>query len=184
MAQVKYAALAHHGVVVQLLLEPLPEFHRPFEKGLIRRRDVVGPDDGGVPPGFSGSDPALFEHGDIFDAVPLREIIGCRKTMPAPADNDDVVARSWLSVAPYRLPIAVAAEGLSDEREKGGAHSHDTAMNLCAKPSPDVQAVPRSQAPTESDSMSSRLSARSGIFANSSIIRATVLRRSEAVGRS
>src|SRR5258708_18816199 len=139
MAQVEHAALAHHGVVVQLLLEPFPEFHRPFKKGLIRRRDVVGSDDGGVPPGVSGSDPALFEHGDIFKSVLLREIIGCGETGPAPAYNDDVIARPWLSVAPYRLPIAVAAERLSDEGEEGVAHSHDTAMNLCAKPSPDVQ---------------------------------------------
>ena len=44
------AALRDHGVVVQILLQPLPELHRQFVEGEIARQEVVRAHDGGVSP--------------------------------------------------------------------------------------------------------------------------------------
>ena len=57
-------------------------------------REVIGADDRRVPPGIAAPEPALFEDGDIPDAVVLAKVVGRRKAMPARADDDDVVAGS------------------------------------------------------------------------------------------
>jgi hypothetical protein len=42
--QVQNAALADHGVIVEILLQPFPQFQRQFVKGLIALKKIVGPD--------------------------------------------------------------------------------------------------------------------------------------------
>ena len=76
MEEIEHAALADHGIVIEILLEPLPEFHRPFVKRFIAGKHIVRADDGGVAADIARTEPALFQHGDIGDAVLLGEIIG------------------------------------------------------------------------------------------------------------
>jgi hypothetical protein len=47
----------------------------------------------------------------------FREIIGCGEPVPAAADDDDVIARPGLGVAPDWPPAAIPAERLMGERE-------------------------------------------------------------------
>ena len=101
---VEHAALADHGVVVEVLLEPLPELHRPFVEREVAGKQVVGADDGGVAPDIAGAEIRLLDHRDIGDAVLLGEIIGGGETVTAAADDHHVVGRLGLGLAPERLP--------------------------------------------------------------------------------
>ena len=47
----------------------------------------------------------------------LGEVIGGRQAMAAAADDDDVVGRLRLGLAPGRLPAAIAAERLRKNAE-------------------------------------------------------------------
>ena len=48
MAQVEHAALAHHDIVIEFLLQPLPETKRMAVELGIARQAVIGAHDGGV----------------------------------------------------------------------------------------------------------------------------------------
>jgi len=122
MEQVENAALAHHRVVVQLLLQPFPELHRPFVERLIARQQIVGADDGGVAPGIAGADHALFQHRHIAEAVHLGEVIGGGQPMPAAADDDHVISGLGRGVAPGRGPALLAGEPIGEDAEEGIAH--------------------------------------------------------------
>ncbi len=113
--QVQHAALADHGVVVEVLLEPLPQLHRPFVERQVAGQQIVGADDGGVAPDIAGADIALLDHRDIGDAVLLGEIMGGGEPMPAAADDHHVVVRLRLRLAPDRLPVAVAGDRVGEE---------------------------------------------------------------------
>ena len=65
MEEIEHAALADHGVVVELLLQPLPELHRQLVERDVAGQQVVGADDGGVAPDIAGAEIALLEHRDI-----------------------------------------------------------------------------------------------------------------------
>ncbi len=123
MIQVQHAALADHGVVVEVLLQALPQLHRPFVERLVARQQVVGSDDRGVAAGIAGSDPSLFEHRDVPHAVLPGEIVRSGEAMPTTADDDDVVLRARCGVAPNRLPVAMSAERLTNQVEKGITHA-------------------------------------------------------------
>ena len=71
MVEVQHAALADHGVVVEFLLQPLPELHRQFIEREVSRQQIVGADDRGVTADIAAADPAFLQHGDIADAVSL-----------------------------------------------------------------------------------------------------------------
>jgi hypothetical protein len=91
VAQVVDAALGEHHVVVQVLGQAFPQFHRVFVQ--VRRLvpQVVGTNDGGVARGVTAAQPAFFDHGHVGDAVLLGQVVGGRQTMPATADDDHVV---------------------------------------------------------------------------------------------
>ena len=95
MVEVEHAALAHHGVVVEVLLQPLPELHRPFVERRVAGQQVVGADDRGVAADVAGADLALLQHRDVGDAVHLGQVVGRRQPVSAAADDDDVVGRPW-----------------------------------------------------------------------------------------
>ncbi len=57
------------------------------------------------------------DHRDIGDAVLLGEIIGGGEAMAAGADDDDVVFRLRLGIAPLRLPALVPAKRAAEQLE-------------------------------------------------------------------
>ena len=115
MIEVEHAALAHHRIVIEVLLQPLPELHRPFVEGFVAGQQVVRADDGGVAARIAGADVALLQHRDVGDAVLLGEVVGGRKPVPAPADDHHVVFRLRLGLAPGRRPAGVAAQRLPQQ---------------------------------------------------------------------
>ena len=113
--EVEHAALAHHRVVVEVLLQPLPQLHRPFVERLVAGQQVVRADDGGVAARIAGADVALLQHRHVGDAVLVREVIGGREPVPAAADDDDVVLGLRLGLAPGRRPAGVAAKSFPQQ---------------------------------------------------------------------
>ena len=91
----------------QLLILPHREVVKPRTLGV----EVVRPHDGGVAPGIATADPARFEHGHIRDAMVLRKVVGRGQAVAAAADDDDVVARPRLGIAPGRCPVGMATPG-------------------------------------------------------------------------
>jgi len=138
MDEVQHAALAHHGVVVDVLLEPLPELQRPFVKGDVARLTIVRADNGGVAPDIPRADIAALDHRDIGQPVILGEVIGGGEPVSAAPDDDDVIFRLGLRLAPYRLPAAIALEGLAKDlkyRVTQGKASAGFAANAPARAS-------------------------------------------------
>ena len=123
VTEVQDAALRDHGVEVEVLLEALPQLHRPFVEGVVARQQVVGADDGGVAPDVARAQPALLQHGHIGEAMLLGEVVGSGQAMPAAAHDDDVVFRLGLGLAPGRRPVLVAGRGVLQEREDGVFHA-------------------------------------------------------------
>jgi hypothetical protein len=63
--QIEHAALADHGVEVELLLQPFPQLHRKFVEGRVAGQQVVRADDGGVAADIAGAEVALLHHRDM-----------------------------------------------------------------------------------------------------------------------
>ena len=122
MVEVQDAALADHGVVVQILLQPLPELHRELVERRVARQQIVRADDRGVAADIAGAEIALLQHRDIADAVPAGEVMRRRQAMTAAADDDDVVFGLRRGIAPGRGPALVALQGLRQQREDGITH--------------------------------------------------------------
>jgi hypothetical protein len=116
--QVQHAALADHGVVVDVLLQPLPQFQRPFVKGRVGRQQIVGTDDRGVAPDIARADPAFLDDGDVGQAVLAGEVIGCRKPVPPAADDHDVIEGLRVGLPPDRLPALLPGHGLREQRDE------------------------------------------------------------------
>ncbi len=117
VAQVVYAALGEHDVVVQVLGQAFPQFHRVFIKVGRFVPQVVGAHDGGVTRGIAAAQPAFFDHGHIGNAVLLGQIIGRRQTVPAAADDDHVIDLFRGGRAPHALPVFMVAEGMLEKAE-------------------------------------------------------------------
>ena len=79
VVEVQHAALGHHGVVVKVLLQPLPQLHAKFVKRNVAGKQVVRADDRRVAPGVAGADPAFFHHRNIADAELLGQIMRGRQ---------------------------------------------------------------------------------------------------------
>ena len=75
MDQIQDAALGNHRVVVEILLQSLPQLKRKFIERLIAIKQVVGPDNGRIPPNIAAANPALFQHGNALAAKFFRQII-------------------------------------------------------------------------------------------------------------
>ena len=89
--QVQHAALADHRVVIDVLLETLPELHRPFVERDVAGHQVVRADDRRVATDIAAAEPTFFDDGDVANAVDFRQVIGRREPVAATADDDDVV---------------------------------------------------------------------------------------------
>jgi hypothetical protein len=126
--EIEHAALAHHRVVIEALLQPLPQLHRPFVEALVARQQIVRADDGGVPPGIAGADVALLQHRHVGDAVLAREVIRGREPVAAAADDHDIVLGLRLGLAPRRGPAGVAAKSFSQQRKDGVFHLEPAAF--------------------------------------------------------
>ena len=123
VAEVQDAALRHHDVVVELLLEPLPELERMRVELAVAPEQVVRPHDRRVPPDVAAAEIAALEHGDARDAVVLRQVERGRQPVPAAADDDDVVGGLRRRVAPDRRPVPAAGQRIPDDRPGRVAHA-------------------------------------------------------------
>ena len=122
VGQHHHAARRIHDVVVELLRQALPKLQRMLiERGRFLPQ-VVGADDGGVAPGVAAAEPALLEHRDIAEAVLLGEVIGGREPVPAGADDDRVIGRLRLGVAPLLRPAGIVRQRLQRHIGKGKSH--------------------------------------------------------------
>ena len=117
MVEVEHAALAHHGVVVEILLQSLPQLHRPFVEWDVAGQQVVGSYDGGVASGIAGSDPTLLQHRHIGDAVLLRQVVSGGKPVPAAPYDHDIIGLARRRIAPRRLPARLPGDGVPCESE-------------------------------------------------------------------
>jgi hypothetical protein len=122
MVEVDDAALRHHGIEVEFLLQPLPQLQGKFIEGIVAGEQVVGADNGGVAADIAGAEPALLENGDIADVVLAGEVVGGGEPVAAAADNDDVVIGLRSRLAPGRRPVPMAAQRIADERDDGIMH--------------------------------------------------------------
>ncbi len=109
--QVHDPALADHGVVVQVLLKPLPEFQRKFVEGFVPVQKVVRADDCGVAADIAATKTALLKDRDPLLTELLGQITGRRQPMPADDDDDDVVAGLRGRVAPASPPFSPWVSG-------------------------------------------------------------------------
>ena len=122
MVEVQHAALAHHRVIVEVLLQPFPQLHGKFIERDIARQKIVRSHDRGVAANIAAADPAFFEHGDVPDPVLLGQIIGRGQSVTAAADHHHIVSGLRSCVAPLRRPVAVAAQRLLRKPQQGKAH--------------------------------------------------------------
>jgi hypothetical protein len=108
--------LVHHPPP-GLRLEVLVEFKAALVEPDRLRDSIVRADDRRVAPGVSGADIFSFEDGDIGDSVARRQIVGCRESVSASANDHDVIGplrSTATSVRPFVRQIrssAVAPRG-------------------------------------------------------------------------
>ena len=116
MIEIQHATLAYHGVIVELLLKALPQLHRPFVERLVAGQAVIGTNDGGIATGIAPTDPALFQHCNIRDAMHGGQIIGRREAVASASDYDDIISAGGRRIPPNRRPAAMTEGGI---RQKG-----------------------------------------------------------------
>ncbi len=98
--EIEDAALADHGIVVDVQLQALPQFHGEFIEGNVAGKEIVGADDGGVAPHIAEAYESLLQYCNIGNAVLLGDIIGGREAMPSTADDEGIVGFFRLGIAP------------------------------------------------------------------------------------
>src|ERR1700733_4535392 len=119
MGEHHHAARREHDVVIENLRKMFPQFNgMVVERGAFLEQ-VVRAEDGGVAPGVAAADPTFLEHRDIREAVLLREIVRGSQAVAAAADDDRIVARLRLGLAPLRLPAAMTRQAALNQRESG-----------------------------------------------------------------
>ena len=110
MAKVDNAALREHDVVIQFVGKGFPHLHRQFVEVLVFRQQIIGADRGCVASDIAGAKPAFLDDCDVADAEFLGKVKGSRQPVPAAADDDDIILRFRLSLAPRFFPAPVAGE--------------------------------------------------------------------------
>ena len=98
--QIQNTALTDHGVIVEVLLERLPEPHGEFIERDVAGQQVVRPDDGRVASDVSGPYIAFLDNGDICHAMQFGEVIGSGEPVATASNNDYIVDRFWSGIAP------------------------------------------------------------------------------------
>jgi hypothetical protein len=122
--KIEDAALAQHHVEIELARQPLIEPERQVIEGDRLGIEVVRPHDGGVAAGVAATEPALLDHADARAFVSFGEVIGGRKPMSAAADDNEIISRLRLRLAPGLRPTFVAGQALLEESEGGIAPAH------------------------------------------------------------
>jgi hypothetical protein len=117
------AARRVHDVVVEFGRQVLPQLERVLIQGCALVVEVVRADDRGVAPGVAAAEPALLDHGDVGEAVLLRQVVGCGEAMAAAADDDTIVAGAGLRRAPLLFPVLVAGQRIARERQDREFHA-------------------------------------------------------------
>jgi hypothetical protein len=124
MDQVDDPALADHRVVVEVLLQPLPELQRKLIEGFVPIQQVVRPDDRGVAAHVAAAEVTLFQDRDPGLAEFLGEVVGRGEAVAAAADDDIIVFGPGVGVAPDGFPALVASKSLGNDPKSGIAHRH------------------------------------------------------------
>jgi hypothetical protein len=115
MKQVDQPACRMHRVIVQVFLQTLPQLERMGIKLRIALLAVICPHDGGVAPHVAATQIALFQHRDIGHAVVLGQVIGRAQPVTAAADDDGIIFRPGLGIAPMRAPPLVAGQAFAQD---------------------------------------------------------------------
>ena len=117
--QVHDAALAEHHVVVQRLRQPLPQLHRLLVEVGRLGPEVVGAHDGRVAGRVAAAQVAALDHRDVVDAVLTGQVKSRCETVPAGADDHDVVFALRLGRAPLSLPAFVVRHRVAQQGPDG-----------------------------------------------------------------
>src|SRR5207249_10211055 len=91
MPQIEHSALTEHNVIVQLLTKAFPHFQGLLVQMGALVPEIIGAHDGSVSTDAAAPEPALFEHGDIGDAVFLGKVVGGGQAMAASSDNNHII---------------------------------------------------------------------------------------------
>ena len=105
MQQGDMGPLAKHHVVVQIVAQIFPELQGVFIKRAITWQHIVRPNDRGVAPGITASQPALLYHGNVRDAVVACKIISGCEPVQTGTDNDHVILSFRLRISPSAIPV-------------------------------------------------------------------------------
>ena len=117
-------ALREHDVVVEFPRQALVEPEREIVERDALGIEIIGADRCGVAAGIAATQPALLDHGDVADAVVLREVVGGGQPVAAAADDHRVILRLRLRRAPGRRPARLAAQSLYEQRKGGISAGH------------------------------------------------------------
>ncbi len=120
--QVDNAALRHHRVKVQILLHGLPELHGELIKRLVARQQIIRTHDGGVAANIARPQPALLQHRNAALLEGLGQVIGCSQPVTTAANDDEIIIRLRLRVAPKLAPSFVAGQCLFQNPDARETH--------------------------------------------------------------
>ena len=71
---------------------------------------VIGADNGRIAAGITAADPAFFQNGHVADTMLFCKVISCCESVPAAADDDDVILALRLRTTPRLAPVTVVAD--------------------------------------------------------------------------
>ena len=120
--QVENAALGDHRVVVEILLEAFPEFQGQLVERLVAFQQIVRADDRCVAANIAAADPAFFEHSDVRDAELFGQVMRGCQPMSAAANDNHIVFRLGVGLAPNWLPAFVSGQTFFEDFESRIAH--------------------------------------------------------------
>ena len=111
VSEIDHAALREHHIIVEIVGQGLPHFHRGFVEVLVLGQQIVRADRRCIAADIAGAEPAFFHHRYIADAMFLGEVVGSGKAVAA-ADDHHIIGWFWFGFAPGGLPVLVAVEGV------------------------------------------------------------------------
>jgi len=106
-------ALAEHHIVIQVVAQVFPQLERVLVELAVTRHHVVGAHNGRVAPGVATTEPALFEHRDIAQAVIFGEIVGRGQAVKASADDNNIIGFLRFGITPLAGPALVSTQASS-----------------------------------------------------------------------